>query len=311
MDLNYLILAHKNPGQLRRLVSRLNCDGVVFYIHIDIRVDILPFREAFKGFTQVKFVEPREASGWGQIGMVKATLNGLERIIGDKCKGYVILLSGQDYPIRSNQQIKEYLETREGMNFISAFKFPHPTWYKNGYLRIHRYNVYSDTPEEGFHRFYSVFDRSEFRKQHIKDYLYLLRYKGARILPLLFKPRRFPRYLSPYGGSQWWALPVSTVMDILDFLGRHPDYLRYHKYTQIPDEIFFHSIVCSTKDHGSIADSLTYVHFDREGNPHPVTFKVQNFSEIEAQRENKLFARKFDEQTDAQILDLIDERLLK
>jgi len=35
MKIAYIILAHKNPDQIKRLVLRLNTEGTSFFIHID------------------------------------------------------------------------------------------------------------------------------------------------------------------------------------------------------------------------------------------------------------------------------------
>ena len=44
MQKNYLILAHKNPEQLCRMIRTLD-DGVsTFFIHVDAKVAIEPFK---------------------------------------------------------------------------------------------------------------------------------------------------------------------------------------------------------------------------------------------------------------------------
>ena len=46
--INYIILVHKNPFQLIRLINKLSGNHVSFYVHVDKLVDSRPFLEAAK-----------------------------------------------------------------------------------------------------------------------------------------------------------------------------------------------------------------------------------------------------------------------
>ena len=45
MRLNYLILAHKNPEQLARMIERLNGENIFFFVHIDADIDIISYKK--------------------------------------------------------------------------------------------------------------------------------------------------------------------------------------------------------------------------------------------------------------------------
>src|SRR5947209_16226850 len=108
MQKAYLILAHKYPSQLYRLYKALNDESSTFFIHIDKKADIAKFQRLITS-KSVHWVERVEAN-WGEFGLVEAVLNLLK---ATKNSGNVfdriILLSGQDYPIKSNDIINEYL----------------------------------------------------------------------------------------------------------------------------------------------------------------------------------------------------------
>ena len=125
----------------------------------------------------------------------------------------------------------------------------------------------------------------------------------------ILKKRHFPKYLNPFGGSNWWAFPIETIHYINTFIKTHPDYLTYHKFTHCPDEIFFHSIIFSKYKSNKIEKSVTYVNWSRKNCSLPVTFTSEDYIELSNQKE-KLFARKFDKKIDTQILDKIDKELL-
>jgi hypothetical protein len=118
--LNYIILAHDNPAQLYRLINRLDQPEAFFYIHIDKRVDIKPF---LIDKENVYFLDKRVAYPWGDIGGVHATLLAMQQIVKHHRNGYCILLSGQDYPIKSNRVIKEFYASHHQC-FIYASPLP-------------------------------------------------------------------------------------------------------------------------------------------------------------------------------------------
>jgi hypothetical protein len=68
----------------------------------------------------------RENGSWGGIGLVKATLNGLNQIIEHPTVkvDYIHLIDGADYPIASNDTINEDFSIFiYGKSFIEHF--PH------------------------------------------------------------------------------------------------------------------------------------------------------------------------------------------
>ena len=57
MTRNYIILAHKNPIQLSRLINRLDDDHSNFYIHIDKSTDIREFKINIQKKQNIYFIE--------------------------------------------------------------------------------------------------------------------------------------------------------------------------------------------------------------------------------------------------------------
>ncbi|MFN5787753.1 MAG: hypothetical protein ACK469_03255, partial [Bacteroidota bacterium] len=66
MYINYIILAHHFPAQLKKLVDRLNDANVYFYIHIDLTSDIQSFKKLIS-HPNVIFLEKRENAMWGNF----------------------------------------------------------------------------------------------------------------------------------------------------------------------------------------------------------------------------------------------------
>lgn len=308
--INYIILAHKEPYQLCRLVERLSSPHTFIYVHIDLNVNISPFEAALKGMQNVIFLplEKRVASTWGSPGIVKATLNAIEEVIRDNRHGYTILISGQCYPIKSNDCIYSFLKENYGYNFIEGFELPDPRW-TNSEVRMQYYAFFLSSKRGDIltvPSFLSLSFKDSRNKRLIKKYLKIV-FRCPIKLIVLFKKRKFPKKLKPYGGMQWWALPLETLKFIFNFVVENPNYLKYHLYTLYPDEIFFQTIVHNyfTKISGPPTFS-PWPGDDTSSSPQTLTTK--HFDLLKKRKE--LFARKFDYNIDTKILDLIDSVLL-
>lgn len=313
MQINYIILAHKNPKQVQRLINRLENPNCNFYIHIDKGVDATPFFNILSNRKNIFFIpdKQREYGTWGDIGIVMATIKTLSQIVTDNQNGYCVLMSGQDYPLQNNQSINDFFDFNYGANFIETFSIPYSNGWGNdgGLHRLNQYKINLSNSRMDFIQLPSFFDKIFYKKQTIRKLLKLI--KKSQYIPLLklCKKRRFPYHLKPYGGGQWWAFPIETVQEILNFIHSNPKYTTYHKDTLLPDEIFFHSILMKLKETNTnlvIKPSVTYVNWTRKNTPLPVTFKIEDIEELRNAAINHLFARKFDIDIDEQILNNID-----
>lgn len=104
-----IIIAHKNPLQLERLIRKMQHENFDFYIHIDKKIDI----ESFLFLKEIKgvfFIKNRVVCNWGGHSTLKAMLNSLKETQANETQyGFYNLLSAQDYPIKKNQEFYEFL----------------------------------------------------------------------------------------------------------------------------------------------------------------------------------------------------------
>ncbi|MDT0686858.1 beta-1,6-N-acetylglucosaminyltransferase [Autumnicola psychrophila] len=314
MELNYLILAHKNPLQVKRLILSLESEETSFYIHIDLQASIDEFKQVLL-LPNIYFLNKRYKGTWGDIGIVKATLYGMQEISRNTKKGYCILLSGQDYPLVSRQKIKDLLKEKFPTEFLTVYPMPHFGWKYGGMDRLEKYKIIKSKKRKHFLQLPSIFDKEFYSLETFGKLNFLRKNRRFQEMSLVLKKRKFPNYLKAYGGSQWWALTMETTIQILNYVDKHLDYLEYHKYSLLPDEIFFHSILMQLQEEKtekiSIEKSFTYVNWERPETPLPVTFEEQDFNELQKASKNYLFARKFDIKLDSEILDAIDKKLLQ
>jgi Core-2/I-Branching enzyme len=186
----------------------------------------------------------------------------------------VILLTGQDYPIKPNEYIDAFFETRAPNSFMGFAPLPSDSWSPRGGL-----------------------DRVE--NWHLRLYGHHVR------LPIR---RRFPTGLGPYGGGAYWCLSRQCIEYVAGFVARRPDVVSFFRHVDIPDEIFFQTILLNSELRETIVnDNLRYIDWTR--GRRPAILDVRDFEALRASP--KLFARKFDSNQDEMVLDLIDRHLLQ
>lgn len=306
MDLCYIILTHKEPKQLKRLITELNEEKSFFYVHIDKKSEIGPFETELEGLKNVFILKERINVIWGNIGQVHATLLALKEIMRQERNGYCILMSGQDYPLQSKDRIRLFFEANAGKNYIDSQPIEE-AWQDYKY-RISAYNFHLYPRKRHKITVYPILSKS-FHEILKAGKILKVMFRTKKISPIkyLFVKRKHPDYAKPYGGSQWWALTTETIGLIFKFIDENPTFLKYHEHTHVPDELFFHTIVSSLLKPSEMSKSLTYVNWTRKNCTLPVTFRSENdFKELI--ETNCLFARKFDKDVD--ILDKLDARII-
>ena len=295
MKITYLIITHKNPLQVERLISRLRHEDANIFIHINKMCSYSEFKNIFDMVDNknIFLVNNRVRVKWGGFEFVQAILNSLQEICENKTiipSQYIMLLSGQDYPIKSNSQIFSFLNEHSGKEIISHFPIPDTHWYKGG---LDRFEHYYFNEGSSWGRFITKI--------------------GKRLLP----KRRFLAGLKPYGGLPWFCFSRPCVEYILDYTKTNKKFISYFKYVHFPDEILFPTIVLnspfSDQVLGLVKNNIfsEYFLFDKWAydSSRPNILTIEDAPEIlQAQQ---LFARKFDQDIDTEILDLIDYQILR
>ncbi len=273
----FLILAHKNPQQLKRLIDSLGFKHFDIFVHVDGKVPLDDF--CHSGAT---FLSSRIKCYWGDFSLVQATLNLLKEARSQQNKyAYYVFLSGMDYPIKSNQVIYDRILSSDN-DYMDYFYHNEKTWHRR-YRRYHFPNPESDLKTRVFKRI--IGSR-------------LLKFMPERKLPLKYKP---------CWGSQWWILSAYAIDYLFYTLKKHPKIIRFFKYCRIPDEMFFHIILTNSPVRERIRPGLNYIDWTQDSY-HPKTLTYAEDFDFLMNTE-KLFARKFNCQTDTLILDHIDAEL--
>jgi len=105
----YLILAYHQPRHVAALIAQLDTPAARFFVHVDRKSDIAPFRAAIPS-PHVTLVEERLPIYWGGWNMVSATLELLRRARREAHADYYQLLSDSCVAIKSNAAIARRLD---------------------------------------------------------------------------------------------------------------------------------------------------------------------------------------------------------
>ena len=265
MRLVYLILAHRGAEQLRVLVDTLAASGRAgVYVHVDAKTASEGFVSALRD-TDVRFVTPPVRTTWGGFSIVQATLNGLRTIVeAERGPYYLVLLSGQDFPAKPTSVIEAFFEDTP--------------W--SACLQFARMGEPGAKPAERYERYWL---HNELRVRGA----YRLEQLLSRILPR----RRLPAGVEPFAGEQWWSAREDVVEYIVDYVDRHKAYRRFFRWTEVPDESFFHTIIMNSPFKDRVHnDHLRYVDWST-GHSSPRELTRDDIGRII--QSSALFARKF------------------
>lgn len=302
MQKNYLILAHKNPLQLGRMIERLDDGASKFFIHLDAKTPIEPFAACLEG-GHIRFIEPRERCVWGDFSIVQATIRLMEAASNEQ--GVFILMSGQDYPIQSQGYINDFLERNKDFDFIEIEPLEEKWKPKMVKDKLEHYHILH-SEERGHSNCYAPFAHcSVFQKLRTLTHLLKGRLSQKNFRLLCSLPKRVAPFERQYAGSQFWAFSERTFYAVLNYIREHKAALEgYYKYTSSPDEIYFHSVLMNLVAKDStikLKDPITYVNYFRKNN----VFITEDFEKLSSAK-GKLFARKFDTDIDIEILNKLD-----
>lgn len=258
----YLVAVHYGPDQYRQLLDVLS--PALVATHVDRKSDDAPFRAAAAGRANVIFVseEGRVRVTWGGWSQVKATLAMAELVEQHiEPDDYVILLSGDSYPLQSARQIESFLQNGHGRQYINSVAMP---------------SVALSKPLSLVSCLYWEYDPKNGRTN-----------LWRRALNRIGIQRRYLRALSgrkPFAGSTWWALTGQAVLWILGETRRDPAFVAFCKRSKMPDEFFFQTLLENSPFAGRISKSLMFADWSRSTGPKPAILDHDHLHLLKANR---------------------------
>jgi hypothetical protein len=274
MKLAHLLLVHKSPQQVKRLITRLCHKDSDIYIHIDLKCDIAEYENLIA--ENIYFIKNRISVNWGGYSILQATLNGFEEILSNGVSySHINLLSGQDYLLKDISHVQDFLFKNADKSFME-YRSMDEKW-KNGQIRIHKYSF--------------------------GDFSFPKKYLVERVANSLMPKRKMPLNLKPYGRSNWITITPTSAQYVIDYLKKHPSVRRFFKLTWAAEEVAIQTILLNSPLRKTIVNNnLRYIELG--DNIHPRVLTSTDISLL--LNSGKLFARKFDFIIDEEIFDHLD-----
>jgi len=271
----YLILVHRYPGQFKRLFRAIFHPANYYLIHVDkrsgvgLQTEIQDFLSSFANASLLK----SQSTLWGGYSLVNAELRGVAELLKMGLKWeFFINLSGQDFPLKSQTRIQDFLNRNIGKDFIGV---------------ADQRKIRPDTLPR-IEKYYVEF--------------------GDRILQIPIT-RPYLRGVNPYIGGQWKILS-RTFCEFVCYSLEVERFKRFYRHTLISDEGFFQTVIMNTSYEGRIVndDKRTIVWVPMG----TIKLRPKDFTSKDAEfllGSQGLFARKFDETVDAGILSILESNL--
>ena len=297
----YVILSHRLPDQVTRLVRRIRADRPhsIVVLHHDTSKSELP-DDTFAGDPHVLRVTPSVTGRWGDFSVLEMQFRALETLVASaRPYDWVTLLSGQDYPIKPLRDFESSLSGLADGAIIRELGSPEVSRYSFAWHRLPEFleNGYS---QRLFGRLHAYNERQE-----------LMRFTNGRVgCRYAFRARRspLPGGMCFFKGFQWWTLSRRCIEEARSFGRRHPKVLAWYRRTIIPDESYFQTVLYNNPSFSLRNEDGRYVRWDGDDPGSPATLSCSDIPALAASE--AFFARKFDSTVDPAVLDEVDRRLL-
>jgi len=272
-------MVHNNPAQFERLFGALNHPQNLFVIHVDSKSSAEVHQAAAKlASTHSNLhVLPARDVRWACWSVMETTLKAMEwlRALDDSWQ-YFSNLSGQDFPLKSQEQILAALQQTPERNYIHHID-PLTDWV--------------DGP-----------DRIRYVRFELPGM------KSGMSIPKL-RWNRWKSFLGEtqyHGGSSYFTLSRTMCEQILDS-ELLPSYRRFFRHTFSSDEIFIPTFALNSPLKDTVYnDDLRLIDFS-EGTPRPRTWTREHLDQLLSS--DDFYARKFDPNVDDEVIADLEQRI--
>lgn len=296
MNHAFLIMAHGHFRQLEMLLSQLNDKKAYVFLHIDKKAKSIPYDRFRKVINPEHLILLSQMDvKWGDSSQIICELNLIKAAVSHRIKfDYYHLLSGQDLLIKPFAYVDDFFSEHKGTEYVAI---EHDDFHGNmSRLDKDKYQLY---------RFFC----SRGRKQpwmHWADVFWTLQHNVG-----IQRDRGCS--LNHGKGANWFSITDAFAKYLL----AHLDIVESHfmHRTLCCDELFMQTVILNSPFKGKIASSHTsnsnyqimrYIDWTRG---RPYIFRKTDYSELV--HSDMLFARKFDDSIDEEIVKLIYEFTMK
>ncbi len=276
MKLAYLVTAYKQPALFKRVFEAIYDPDNHYLVHVDKKSPDAVHRTIRDFLAQYPNARVMESSNWvyGGYSAVEIQLRAIRELLPLDWN-FFLNLTGQDYPLKTQAQMKAFLAEHPGRNFL------------------HVMDQRRDWPGSWF--------RMKWHWVELRGPVPLPPRKRMIPLPVV---RRFLAGVTPYAGSTWFIISreFCEYLCTEQKIGR---YEAFYRHTYIPEEHFFQTVIMHSPFRETVIKDNKRLIMWPDGRIH--TFKSDDYNTLVAS--DAFFARKFDESVDREILDRLEQRL--
>lgn len=279
MRIACIIMAHKDPHQIERLIKKYHNFPFDFYIHLDKKISQKSFLFLASN-PQVHFIKQRVWVRWASYSFLKAIIRSFKEVLNSGTYyDFISVMSGQDYPIKPVTMYFNLLEKNMGKNFISYEE--ESEWWSHAITRINKY--------------------------HFTNFGFRGRYRIQFFLNALLPNRKFPLPYKLYGGPRAMCMTLSTqcITYLVNFIESDKKLRRFIRFTWGPDEFVLPTLIMNSVYKNSVINNNFYYIDWSRGGSNPKTLITEDYENLISSE--KMMARKFDIHQDAVILDMLDK----
>jgi hypothetical protein len=274
----FLIAAHDQFSLLKKLILLLDDRRNDIYLHIDAKSKNFS-RQDFDHLTSHArlFILPRINVEWGTFSQVQSTLCLLKTAMHQQNYAYYHLLSGCDLPLQSQDEIHRFFDENQGKEFIH--------FCTDEFAEKNRWRA-------SLYHFFPIRSRADWISMKIQERLGINRLKND---PYILKM-----------GSNWFSI----THDLAAYICSHEkEIIHRFRYTACSDELFLQSMIIGTPfmqrlyrtpNKDDYAACMRLIDWER-GDPY--IFRMADQKELFSSK--MMFARKFDEKVDPNIISYI------
>lgn len=257
MKIGFLILAHRYPNQVIKLIESLLLfkDSKV-YIHVDRKSEQVheALTSRFSENKNVVLIEERYKVYWGSYNQIRATFSLIKSAYKNNTEDYFMLLSGQDFLVKKPSVLTKFLKDHSSKQFVVNFKLPDKQWSDGGLNRLQHYSFDIENHPWFSNKLNSLIKKSQ-------DLLHIKRYV----------------YFEQHGGSNWFNISKEALQYIVKYITENPKYLKAFRYSRCADEMFIQSILLNSKfKNDVVSNDLRYIDWG-SGPEYPKILRTEDF----------------------------------
>lgn len=278
----YLIIAHKDDLTFRTLVNLLDDEKNDLFIHMDKKLEDYDSQTVGDRVSQSNvFRVGRTDVAWGGYSQINAELLLLKEALKKGDYRFYHLLSGEDLPLKKNEEIHQFFDQYPDKNFVS---FQGPTLEEEDQTKVKYYHYFQDQV-------------GRLEKPH-QQLVYLANLQ----LQKLFRVDRHAG-IDFQKGANWFSINGDLAPYVV---GQEAFIEETFQHTRCADEMYMHTLIHNspfketlyrTTYDGHPDGLMRLIDWDRG---QPYTFRRTDLEELTSSPYP--FARKFNAKVDSEII---------